>query len=145
LFWSGLRKSEIYELKCKDFEVYPDRLRMLAVRKKKQKKVVVPLNLYRKSWGIDEAIDWIERFDDPEERPFSISSSTAWRYVNEMIEVLYPHWFRANLVTRMADDPDMTIAKLRSWFGFSYATIEHYLGAQERLQKREAIKMAKNV
>ena len=150
LFWSGLRKSEIYDMIRQEFEIHPDRLRLKIIRKKKRKKEVGYLNLPRTMWGIDEAIEWITQVDKnnrlvfrENDKPFNISSTTAWKYVKEMVDELYPHWFRANLVTDMANDPEMTIAKMRSWFGFSYATIEHYLGSPERLQRIEAMKRAK--
>lgn len=148
VFWSGLRKSEIYELRRQDFVISDEGLTLNAVRKKKKTRTVLPLFLPRGPegfWGIDEVIEWIEdkRFDDQYCRPFEISSTTAWMYVKEMVEELYPHYFRANKVTMMADDVEMTITKLRAWFGFSTQTIEAYLSSPPRLQKREAYKQAR--
>ena len=143
VFWSGLRKSEIYELTREEFEITDDGLTLETVRKKKQEDKVIPLFLPRTMWGIDEAIQWIERFEKTTRRPFEISSTTAWKYVKELAKELYPHWFRSNIVTDMSNDPEMTAGVMRSWFGFSYATIEKYLGAQQRLQKREAEKRAR--
>jgi len=141
LFWSGLRKSEVYDLRRREFDITPEGLTLLAIRKKKAKKKVLPLFLPRSLWGIEEAISWVGRFP-PEERPFDISDTAAWMYAKDMAKALYPHFFRASKVTSMADDPEMTITKMRAWFGFSLQVIESYLGSPERVQRIEALRQA---
>jgi hypothetical protein len=134
LYWSGLRKSEIYDLPTQAFVPLDDGLRLLAVRYKKRVREVVELKLLDKMWGIPEVKIFLARFEE-NQRPFDISPTTAWHYVKLMDNKLYPHYFRLNLVSTFANDPEMSIAKLRSWFAFNLSTINSYLGKSKRLQE----------
>jgi len=150
LFWTGLRKSEIYERKREDFVITENELIIKAERKKKAKDEtgrgpVIPIELPMSWWGVREAAEWISRFKNKWDMPFNIKPVTAWKYAKILDPKLYPHYFRLNRVTQFSDDPDTTIAELRAWFGFHPATIESYLGTDERLRKRMRKRLSKKM
>jgi integrase len=144
LYWTGLRKSEIYERKVSDFVIDDKYLIIYAPRKKKKQVKILPLYLPRKLWGIEEVISWIKQFKD-DERPFNFNAVTAWNYVKIFEKKLYPHYFRLNRVTLLCDNPDVTVSDLRAWFDFHPVTIDHYLGRSTRIQKKMAEKMLKSL
>ncbi len=137
LYWTGLRKSEVYDLTREKFVYDFEGMLVNATRYKKRKREVVPLYLYDKMTGIPEVKTFLDGYEWFE-RPFRFSPQTAWHYVKLMDGKLYCHYWRLNRVTLFANDPKMTISKLKSWFAITYTTIEHYLGRARSIQKEMA-------
>jgi integrase len=112
LYWSGLRKSEIYDRERQDFSVEGFGIVLDALRKKKNVPKRVKMFLPNEFWGIPEVKIWLDRLRE-NQRPFPLTSTSSWSYVKRMDGRLYPHYFRANRLTTMADDPSTTYTELK--------------------------------
>jgi hypothetical protein len=118
-FWTPLRKSEIIERVRKDFTRRGGRLKINLYRKKKfyrKNAESEPFFLPLSTPMLDEVVDWIfgtvdgEKRFQPDERPFNFTGWTAWKYVHDVFDGLYPHFFRFDWVTKAIENADNVAA-----------------------------------
>lgn len=149
-FWSPFRKSEIYERLAGDFVVKNGMLKIDLYRKKKfyrPGEPTEPFYIPLKMPMMDEVVEWIERFE-PDERPFNFSHWTAWKYVKEVFEGYYPHFFRFDYITKAVEnavDVKSIIVELINDTGLDLATITTYIMSNPKyrtsINERELAKL----
>lgn len=156
-YWTPLRSSEIFQRKIDDFELMQTKLIIHLLRKKKHYKpsekdepLEVPLALPL----MNEVVEWLEgkewkvepprptkrklkhkRRLNPENRPWNISSWTAWKYVSEVFPNYYPHFWRFNWITQ-AFAKHADIPELKAATGLHIVTLNSYVMAPKRLQSQ---------
>ena len=140
LYWCGVRKSEAYERVREDFEITePDLVVDFHQRKKNGLEVPaleIPLDLP----FVDLIVKRVEKTRRGR-KVWAISSTTAWRYVKQVLgEQYYPHFLRLNRITRMFDDPTTTVPEAKSWTGIKTTkALDVYIGySKRRMQKGKA-------
>lgn len=139
-YWSVLRKSELYERKRKDFTIEGDLLKIMLLRKKKfhklkeyrvdapQEPFYIPLT-DAKEMMMNEVVSWIDSWG-AEERPFDFDGGTAWNYTREVFPGLYPHFFRADWISKTiakTNDTEGLISKLLKDTRMDIRTIINYI------------------
>jgi hypothetical protein len=151
-YWTPLRASEIYERTIDDFELKKAVLVIHLLRKKKHHKPSVkdePLEVPLALPLMDEVVEWLLSRDwvvvpnlkkwkrkqrlNPHNRPWNISSWTAWHYVNEVFAGYYPHYFRFRWITDAAAK-HAGAPELKAATGLHLATLNEYILAPKRLQ-----------
>lgn len=141
-FWGPLRVSELFERSGDDLEVQPDFVTIHLLRKKKKYKRTVddePLKIPRAFPLMEEVVDWLQGKQwggphNPRNRPWRISYQTAWRYVNEVFEGYYSHFFRFEFITQGLEDPLTNVVELVAMTGLNFITIQKYIAAGTRHQ-----------
>jgi len=145
LYWTPLRKSEIYERTRTDFEIKTkEKILTIDLFRKKKKydhgDKSEPLNVPLVFPKMDEVVDYLEKEEwksfetNPKNRPWKISHQTAWNYVREIFEGYYPHFFRFNWITTEANDPNVSFDELKTKTGLHMITLNAYLLESERFQ-----------
>ena len=144
-FWTPLRKSEIYERTIDDFEIKKGRLIIHLLRKKKKYPKSVKDEPFFVPLGfplMDEVVEylrnreWEDTDENPEGRPWNISSTTAWLYVSEVFKGYYPHFFRFNWITEATDDRETSLAELSAKTGLHISTLNAYIMSSARIQDK---------
>ena len=131
LFWTPLRKSEIYERVAKNFIVEGNTLKIDLYRKKKfynKNADTEPFYLLLDFPYVSEVVEYISH-SDAQERPFDFGSDTAWRYPKEVFG-LFPHAFRFFWITNAietSDDPKTLIEELLGDTGLDIRTVVNYI------------------
>lgn len=141
-FWTPLRKSEIYDRVIGDFEVHPEYLIIHLLRKKKKHKRTVrdePIKIPRAFPLMDEVVSYLQHDSwggshNRAGRPWRISHTTAWNYVNSVFENYYSHFFRFEYITKGLEDPATSVAELVSKTGLHFVTINKYIADSIRHQ-----------
>lgn len=117
LFFAGCRVSEALALTSDDISYDNDTVYIQFFRLKGSMQTdptEIPLA---------DALKWLCY---QTEKVFEFSRSTAYRTVKKIFPDLYPHYFRMNRITKMADQfGDSTVYHL---FGISASSIDHYRG-----------------
>lgn len=124
LFLAGVRVSEALALKPEDITCLPDTVYIDFFRLKGSKNTD-PIELPKVDcfmWLCDEV--WNLK-QDPTQRIFPFSRTTAYRIVKRVWPELYPHFFRMNRITQTVQKHD--IATVRSYTGISLSSMEHYI------------------
>lgn len=159
LYYSGVRKSEAYELKVEDCILDGDFFIVDFGERKKHGAEVAPLLFPAEWYGIDFIISQWEKQckarprtkkvyfqagknvtawkEDKAKWVFPhIQSVTAWSIVKKVLgPEYYPHYLRLNRLSDIGSDPDASILRLKSWSGIkSIRALESYLGVSKREQ-----------
>jgi len=149
-FYTPLRSSEIYERTIDDFEISETKIKINLLRKKKRHKPTdknEPISIPRAFPLVDEVVDWLEGEEWKQEktnrkgevvfnlRPWDISHDTALNYVKEVFPDAYPHFFRFNFITYEANQPGVTIAKLKSKCRLTPSALDKYITAPEVVEE----------
>lgn len=167
LFWSPLRSSEVYERKISDFEITKDEIIIHLLRKKKNHEIGdkdEPVSVPRELPLVEEIVSWLESKEWVTElrnkgkfvrdkkgkivmnkRPWMISHDTALNYVKEVFPDAYPHWFRFNFLTQGANNPEITIAELKTKARLTLPALEHYIMATKALEQSYNRKIIKKL
>ena len=90
----------------------------------------IPLEIDIRYPYVDLIIQQWERTENPEDSVWEgISPWLAWSKISKISEgELYPHAFRFSKATDMARDPDISLADMLYWFGWSQArTADNYI------------------
>lgn len=142
-FYSPLRVSEIFERRIEDFKVQNGFLTIHLLRKKKKYKKTVtdePIEIPLAFRMMDEVVAFLENggWGGPHNlrnRPWRISHTTAWKYVNSVFEGYYPHFFRFEFITQGLEDPVTNVAEIISITGLHFVTIQRYIATGMRHQR----------
>ena len=122
LFFAGCRVSEALALTTDNIHCTQDTIFIQFTRLKGSKQTD-PQEVPR-----DDALIWLCGKYDPRfsDFLFPFSRTTAWRLVKSCFPNLYPHYFRMNRITKVADQfGDSTVYHL---FGITASSIDHYRG-----------------
>jgi len=146
-FYTGLRQGEIRRLRRRDFSITSDgelrvsafRLKKIIRDDKKFKEAIIPIFLPLVWKYVDELIDYLKQFDE-DELVFPITAVTAWKYVKALFPKGYPHYYRLNLITELANNPNISLVEIERWSGLGLQMIKHYLSRSERFAKTVAEK-----
>ena len=116
LFFAGVRVSEALaitpdDINCTDDFVYIQFFRL------KGSKPTDPIPLPRK-----DALLYLCGLN---ESPFQFSRTTGWRIVNNTFKGFYPHFFRQNRFTDVAEK--YGLATMISFSGLSPTSVSHYI------------------
>jgi integrase len=167
LYFTGARKSEVYELTVKDCQLTETHF-IVDIFRKKHGAQVDPLRLPR-TWAEVELI--VEQFKKAVERNPSrkrvffqenkttksrvvkdqwlfphIQSATAWRTVKDVLgKEFYPHYLRLNRITELCSDPTANISRIKSYTGIkTIEVIQDYLGTSRKEQEKALSWMERN-
>lgn len=146
-YYTGLRQGEIRRLRKRDFTITHDNeLKIDVLREKKIirserdiKKATIPVFLPLEWKYVNEIVEYLNLFGD-DDLVFPISAVTAWKYVKALFPQSYPHHYRLNLITELANNPEISIQEIQRWTGLSLQMIQHYLSRSERFAKTVARK-----
>lgn len=140
LYWTGVRRSELYERVREDFVITEMDLIVDFHQRKKGGLTVPSLEIPRSLPYLQIIEQQIER-TRPGRRVWAISGWTAWRIVKRALgPQYYPHFLRLNRITRMFDDPTTTVPEAKSWTGIkSSKALDSYIGySRRRMEKGKA-------
>jgi integrase len=116
LFFSACRISEALALTPDDIHCTPDTIFVNFFRLKGSKQTD-PLPLPRQ-----DALNYLCGLSDD---PFPWSRSTGYRIVKRVFPILYPHYFRMNRFTNVAEKHGL--ATMISFSGLSPTSVSHYI------------------
>ena len=167
LFWTPLRTSEVFERVISDFEINKDEIIIHLLRKKKGHQIGDPdedISIPRVLPLVEEVVDWLEGKEWVTEirnkgkfvrdkngkvmfnqRPWAISHDTALNYAKELGDGYYPHFFRFNFLTQGANNPEITIAELKTKSRLTLPALEHYIMATKALEQSYNRKILKQL
>lgn len=169
LYYSGVRKSELYERVCEDIQITEESFIIDFHQRKKHGAEVPPLAFPLQFPGINKAVDqWrkmssrrgslklIERYDHGERStkrlrahwmfPNIHRTSAATLIKTILGENYYPHFLRLNRITEMCSDPELNLSRLKSYTGIkSLDALQSYMGISKREQKAAIQFMAKQI
>jgi hypothetical protein len=157
LYYTGARKSEVYERTATDCRVTKQHFTIDFRQRKKHGAHVPPIKFPRIFRGVEELIKLEEKAQrkTTRKRIFyqenrltkskvirdhwlfpHIQSSTALRLVKEVLgSRFYPHYLRLNRLTEIGSDPEANIVRLKSYSGIkSIKALESYMGVSEEEQ-----------
>jgi len=169
LYYSGVRKSELYERTIEDCSVSETHFIIDFHQRKKHGAEVPALKFPLWFPGMKVIIDQLEKARSKKasrkliERTVKGVRSTkrlrarwlfphvhrAWALVI-VKEILgsqyYPHFLRLNRITEMCSDPELSLTRLKSFTGIkSLDALQSYLGVSEREQDAAVDHMAKQI
>ena len=159
-YWTPLRSSEIYERVISDFEINKNEIIIHLLRKKKGHQPDdkdEPIEIPRVLPLVDEVANWllskeweIEIKNEKGEvvlnqRPWMISHDTALNYAKEIGKNYFPHFFRFNFLTQGANNPEITIAELKTKARLTLPALEHYIMATKALEQSYNRKILKQL
>ena len=169
LYYSGVRKSELYERTVEDCSVSETHLILDFHRRKKGSAEVpaleIPLwfpgmNLVcgqlkkareRRSSRklIERTVKGVRSRERMRARWLFPHVHRAWALVI-VKEILgsqyYPHFLRLNRITELCSDPEVSISMIKSYTGIrSLKTIQGYIGTSKKEQKKAVDFMAKQI
>lgn len=116
LFFAGFRVSEVLALTSDDISCNYDII-FVQVFRLKGSQQTDPTEIPR-----TDALEWL---CSQEGKLFSFSRTTAWRIVKAVFPELYPHFFRQNRFTDVADK--FPLATVVSFSGLNPLSVKHYL------------------
>ena len=118
LFFAGVRVSEALALTPNDISCTTDTIYIQFLRLKGSKQTD-PIPLPRR-----DALLWL---CEQEEEPFPFSRTTGWRIVKQTFpdEELYPHFFRQNRFTNVAEN--YGLATMINFSGLAPTSVSHYI------------------
>jgi len=165
LYYTPLRKSEIYERSLGDFKIAEtktmgkyiliDLYRKKKIVTEKKPAIKAPFYLSLDSPHSQEVLDWllyrmaqIKRAEeentkiknDKDKHPinrlsFSISSWQAWNTVKKAFPESYPHYYRFRYITSRASDPMIPIEDLLVETDLNIVTLRRYMMTGERQRR----------
>lgn len=159
-YWTGFRRSEIlgdkgHKWKLKDGTIkkskpFPGLLkenmwmddRYLYVYQKARKHgkrdapVVLPLNLPY----VDLIVQQWKR-TKPGQKIFPISYVTFWRILKRIDPKIYPHFFALNRISKLAKNPNVSMAEICAWTGKTPKTVAYYMAREGRFTKEVGDKL----
>jgi len=131
LYWFGTRRKGALERKREDFHVQNGIL-FVKVEPLKRGEPSSPLEIDVDMLYVDLILNQVTKTLEGE-RVWQFSKVTAWRIVKRVDQKKYPHFFRLNRCTRMLDDPEATISKIKAWFHWKTTkTFDSYIGLSRR-------------
>lgn len=169
LYYSGVRKSELYERPVEDCQLTESQLIVDFHQRKKRGAEVPPLKFPLWFPGLDCVCEQLEkaRRRRPKKKLIErtrkgmrstervkarwffphIQSRWAQIIVKRILgEQYYPHFLRLNRITEMCSDPEVSLARLKSFTGIkSLDALQSYLGVSEREQDATFKHMAKQI
>lgn len=169
LYYSGCRKSELYERTAEDCQLKENFFIIDFHQRKKHGAEVPPLKFplwfpginivceqLRKSRKRKPSKKLIERFRKQERSTERVKArwlfpnihrTQAGRIVKKILgSNYYPHFLRLNRITEMCADPQLSLSRLKSFTGIkSLDALQSYLGVAEREQDAAVDFMAKQI
>jgi integrase len=169
LYYSGVRKSELYERVVDDCQLTETHLIIDFQQRKKGSMKAPPLEFplwfpglecvceqLRSSRNRKPKRKLIERTRDGVRSTERVRARWLFPHVQSrwaqiiVKKVLgsqyYPHFLRLNRITEICSDPDANIARIRSFTGIrTIRVIEGYLGTSRKEQKKAVDFMAKQI
>jgi len=158
LYYSGARKSEVFERTVKDCQVTAAHYIVDFGKRKKGGATVDPLQFPRSWPGIEILVSLYERaaqkrarkkrifYQENKQRKSKIvkahwifphiQSVTAWNIVKAILgSNYYPHFLRLNRLSEIGSDPTANLVRLKSYSGIkSIQALEFYLGKSKEEQ-----------
>ena len=146
LYWTGVRKSEVYERVKEDFTITETDLIVDFHQRKKNGLEVPPLEIPLDLPFVNSIVERVQ-LTLPRRRVWSFTGVTAWRIVKRVLgEKYYPHFLRLNRITRMFDDPTTTIPEAKSWTGIKTAkALDVYIGYSKRRMEKGKARLRREV
>ena len=129
LFFSGCRVSEALTLSASDIACRPDTIYIEFFRLKGSKQTD-PVGLPRTKY-----LDWLcSQYNEV----FDFSRTTAWRLVKRVFQELYPHYFRMNRFTKVAEK--FGLATMINFSGLAPTSVSHYIAKVDIGKVGEALR-----
>ena len=170
LYYTGVRKSEAYERVAEDVQITPELFIIDFHQRKKRGETVPPLELPRSFPGIEILVELtlkalkrkavrkqLQYQESPQHMATKIVKAKwifprlnrSWAAVT-IKKILgkeyYPHYLRLNRITELCCDPQISLARLKSYTGIkSLDALQSYLGVSQREQKASIDFMAKQI
>ena len=150
LYYTPLRKSEIYERSLRDFQIAQskDMGRYILIDLYRKKKIVTeniparkaPFYLSLDAPHAHEVLDWLryrmEQVDNNTDMlAFPISSWQAWNIVKKVFPRSYPHYYRFKYITDRASNPMVPIEDLLVETDLNIITLRKYMMTGERQRR----------
>lgn len=150
LYYTPLRKSEIYERSLKDFQIArsEDMGSFILIDLYRKKKIVTekkpaqkaPFYLSLEAPHSVEVLDWLrDRMQQVDHNmdmlAFPISSWQAWSTVKKVFPDAYPHYYRFKYITDRASNPMVPIEDLLVETDLNIMTLRRYMMTGERQRR----------
>ncbi len=150
LYYTPLRKSEIYERSLRDFKIARsedmgsyiliDLYRKKKIVTEKKPAIKAPFYLSLEAPHTLEVLDWLRyRMEQTNHNmdmlTFPISSWQAWNTVKKVFPDSYPHYYRFKYITDRASDPMIPIEDLLVETDLNIITLRRYMMTGERQRR----------
>ena len=160
LYYSGCRKSELYERTVGDCSITSESFILDITQRKKGSANTEPLEFPLWFPGIDVVCAWLEKARSKKKSTKllerwknkkritsrikahwlfpNIHRDTALRIVKNILGAqYYPHFLRLNRITELCSDPESNLTRIKSFTGIKSTRIieENYMGISKMQQK----------